>query len=194
MYFSARKVPKAWGVATRPTPLTLHKCGMLCLLQIAEILNLAHVVHSHEKFLCDLRNPIATCSFHSPWLWSCSPQTTRLLFGEYSPNPFIGRIISAPTRQRVILNEVKNLIHDMSNHDSQADVGISPSKLVIRQEQAPALQCGASTVRVGAIHESPVYEILHYVQNDTLMRKGFGEYSPNNNRVVCGEQDQSQGE
>ena len=92
-----------------PTPLTLHKCGMLCLLQIAEILNLAHVVLSHEKFLCDLRNPIATCSFHSPWLWYCSPQTTRLLFGEYSPNLFIGRIISAPTHQRVILSQRRRI-------------------------------------------------------------------------------------
>lgn len=37
-----KKVPKTRGVAIRPGPLTLHKCGMLRLIQISEILNLVH--------------------------------------------------------------------------------------------------------------------------------------------------------
>ena len=59
-YFSARKVPKAWALRYAHT-LTLHKCGMLRLLQIAEILNLAHFVHSLEKFLRDSRKYLSTC-------------------------------------------------------------------------------------------------------------------------------------
>jgi len=35
---------------------------MLRLLQIAEILNLAHFVHALEKFLRDFRFSFATCS------------------------------------------------------------------------------------------------------------------------------------
>ena len=50
-----RKEPKAWGVAIRPIPLTLHKCGMLRLLQIAEIWNLIRFTHSLDKFLRDFR-------------------------------------------------------------------------------------------------------------------------------------------
>ncbi len=118
------KVTKTWGLRIPHTPITLHKCGMLCLLQIGEILNLTHFVRSHEKFLPDFRKHIDTCNpriLGLPCLYACSPQTQRLLFGEsISPNPFlfakfqfISRIIIK--KRCSILNLSTSLIYSFSS-------------------------------------------------------------------------------
>ena len=72
--------------AVSSVTLTLHKCGMLRLLQIAEILNLAHFVHSLGKFLRDFRKNISTCFALELFLLSAG---CAIYIRGYSPNPFL---------------------------------------------------------------------------------------------------------
>jgi len=58
---------------------------MLRLLQIAEILNLAHFVHALEKFLRDFRKYLSTCCALEIYLLSAG---CAIFNRGFSPNPF----------------------------------------------------------------------------------------------------------
>ena len=58
---------------------------MLHLLQIAEILNLAHFVHALEKFLRDFRKYLSTCCALEIYLLSAG---CAIVIRGLSPNPF----------------------------------------------------------------------------------------------------------
>ena len=59
---------------------------MLRLLQIAEILNLAHFVHALEKFLRDFRKYLSTCCALEIYLLSA---VFAIFNRGFSPNPFL---------------------------------------------------------------------------------------------------------
>ena len=57
-----------------------------------KITNLIHFVPSHCNFssiYTSISPPVSIAMLCLPWLSACSPQTSRLIFGEHSPNPFL---------------------------------------------------------------------------------------------------------
>ena len=57
-----------------------------------KITNLIHFASSHCNFpsiYTSISPPVSIAVLCLPWLSACSPQTSRLIFGELSPNPFL---------------------------------------------------------------------------------------------------------